>query len=151
MKNPTLFLYKNYNKLLRILLSLLGFGAVCSLGSCMYGSPAVEYGTPYATFKVNGNVKAEATSEVLPNIRVVMGNDTTFTDGSGNYRVSNEEFAGSQAFLLEFKDVNGETGGEYHALDTIVEFIDPEFTGGLDTWDRGTTEKELNVKLKNKE
>ncbi len=151
MKNPSLFLYKNYNKLLRVLLTLLGFGTVCSLGCCMYGSPEVEYGTPHATFRVNGNVKSEASSEVLPNIRVVMGNDTAYTDGAGNYQVSNEEFPHNQAFMLEFEDVNGETGGEYQALDTIVEFIDPEFTGGNDVWDHGTTEKEFNIKLKDKE
>ena len=126
------------------LLSILGFGAACSLSSC-------EYGTPFATFKVKGNVKSEVTSNAIPNIRVVMGYDTTFTDESGNYQISNTDFPDNQTFLVEFKDIDRETNGEYQTLDTIVEFIDPEFSGGTGNWDSGETEKEINVKLKDKE
>jgi putative lipoprotein (rSAM/lipoprotein system) len=142
---------EKYNKLLSFLLSVLGFGAACSLGACEYGLPVVEYGTPHATFKVKGTVRSEQTSNNLPNIRVVMGEDTAFTDVSGNYQVKNIDFPNDQAFLVEFKDIDGETNGEYQPLDTIVEFIDPEFSGGSDGWDQGETEKELNVKLKDTE
>ncbi len=144
-------IFKRFNGLISFLISILGFGAACSLSSCEYGTPAVEYGTPYATFKVNGNVKSEITSNSVPNIRVVMGYDTTFTDESGNYQLSNTEFPEDQTFLMEFKDIDGETNGEYQPLDTIVEFIDPEFSGGTGGWDSGETEKEVNVKLKDKE
>ena len=140
--------YKRFNALIGILLSLLGFGAVCSLNSC---EPIPEYGTPHATFKVIGSVKSEATSNVLPGIRVVMGYDTSFTDASGNYQVENRDFPDDQTFLVEFKDVDGETNGEYQPLDTIVEFIDPEFSGGSGGWDSGETEKEINVELKDEE
>ena len=117
----------------------------------MYGDPVVVHGTPVATFKVNGDVKSESTSNVIPNIRVVMGYDTTYTDESGNYQISNEEFPENQTFLLEFKDIDGESNGEFQPLDTIVEFIDPEFSGGTGSWDNGETEKEVNVNLKDKE
>ena len=143
--------YKRFNALIGILLSLLGFGAACSLGSCEYGTFMAEYGTPHATFKVIGSVKSEATSNVLPSIRVVMGSDTSFSDASGNYQVENRDFPNDQTFLVEFKDVDGEANGEYQPLDTIVEFIDPEFTGGSGGWDNGETEKEINVELKDKE
>jgi putative lipoprotein (rSAM/lipoprotein system) len=148
MKKIKAFLLKKNNSLISFLLTILGFGAVCSFNGCMYGDPVVEYGTPFATFKINGNVKSEVTSNAIPNIRVVMGYDTTYTDGSGNYQISNTEFPDDQTFLLEFKDVDGETNAEYQPLDTIVEFIDPEFSGGTGSWDRGETEKEVNVKLK---
>ena len=144
-------LLKKYNTLISILLSILGFGAACSLSSCEYGIIAVEYGTPNATFKVKGSVKSEETSNNLPYIRVVMGEDTAFTDESGNYHVENIDFPDDQTFLVEFKDIDGETNGEYEPLDTIVEFIDPEFSGGSGGWDNGETEKEINVKLKDKE
>ncbi|SHG05368.1 putative lipoprotein, rSAM/lipoprotein system [Mariniphaga anaerophila] len=144
-------IFKRFNGLISFFLSVLGFGAACSLSSCEYGTPAVEYGTPYATFKVNGNVKSEVTFNSIPNIRVVMGFDTTFTDESGNYQISNTDFPDDQTFLIEFKDIDGETNGDYQPLDTIVEFIDPEFLGGTGNWDSGETEKEVNVKLKDKE
>lgn len=144
-------LLKKYNTLISFLLSILGFGAACSLSSCEYGAPHVEYGTPHATFKVNGSVRSEATSDNLPYIRVVMGGDTTFTDESGNYRVESISFPHDQAFLVEFKDLDGEFNGDYQPLDTIVEFIDPEFSGGADGWDSGETEKKVDVKLKDKE
>ena len=122
MKKIKTSIFKRYNALIRFLLSILGFGAACSLSSC-------EYGTPYATFKVNGSVKSEVTSNDIPNIRVIMGYDTTFTDKSGNYQISNTDFPEDQTFLVEFKDIDGKTNGEYQSLDTIVEFIDPEGNG----------------------
>ncbi|MCP4552800.1 MAG: hypothetical protein GY834_12335 [Bacteroidetes bacterium] len=142
------------NGLISIMLSILGFGAACGLSSCedVTRTSAAEYGTPYATFKAKGNVTSEMTSNTIPNIRIVMGYDTTFTDESGNYQISNTDFPDDQTYLLEFKDVDGEINGEYHPLDTVVEFIDPEFSGGgTSLWDNGETEKEVNVKLKDKE
>ena len=141
---------RGINKLISLLLTILGFGAVCSIGSCAYGTP-LEYGTPHATYKVQGSVKSEVTSSNLSYIRVVMGEDTTFTDESGNYQVENIDFPDDQVFLLEFKDIDGDFNGDYQPLDTIVEFIDPEFSGGSGGWYSGETEKEVNVKLKDKE
>jgi putative lipoprotein (rSAM/lipoprotein system) len=144
-------LLRRFNSLISFLLTILGFGAVCSIGSCAYGTPLVEYGTPHATYKVKGSVQSEMTSSNLPNIRVVMGEDTAFTDESGNYQVENIDFPDDQVFLVEFRDIDGEANGEYQPQDTIVEFIDPEFSGGSGGWDSGETEKEINVKLKDKE
>lgn len=151
MKRIKTSLLKRYNVFLGLLLSLLGFGAACSLNSCEYGTPAVEYGTPYATFKVKGTVKSEVTSSAIPDIRVVMGNDTTFTDESGNYNVSYTEFPKDQSFVVEFDDIDGDVKGAHQPLDTIVEFKDPTFSGGTGGWDRGETEKEVSVKLSAKE
>ena len=151
MKNIKPFLLKKSNSLISFLLTILGFGAVCIFNGCMYGDPVVEYGTPVATFKVNGNVKSEATSNNVPNIRVVMEYDTAFTDESGNYQISNAAFPEDQTFLVQFKDIDGAINGEYQPLDTIVEFKDPEFSGDKGVWDKGETEKEVNVKLKDKE
>lgn len=150
MNQVKTFLFRKSNKLIRLLLSVLGFGAVCSFNSCDDNS-AVEYGTPFATFKVMGTVKSEQTSNSISNIRVVMGSDTTFTNESGNYEVTNTDFPKDQTFLIEFKDIDGETNGAYQPLDTIVEFIDPEFSGGSGGWDNGETEKEMNVNLKETE
>lgn len=144
-------LFKNYNRLISFLLSILGFGAACSLSGCEYGPLAVEYGTPLATFKVTGNVRSELTSQTIPNIRVIMGYDTTYSDKSGNYQISNIDFPDKQTFLVKFRDIDGESNGAYQQLDTVVEFINPVFSGSIDNWDSGETKKEVNVKLKAKE
>lgn len=136
--------------MIRFLISLLGVGAASSLTGCMYGSPAVEYGTPFATFKVNGIVQSEQTSEGIPGIRVIMEADTTYTDVSGHYLVQQQRFPEERVFTVEFDDVDGEMNGSFISADTIAEFIDPEFTGGTDGWNSGETEKEINVKLKDK-
>lgn len=147
MKKIKVSLFMRFNSLISLLITILGFGTACSFSGCMYGDPVVEYGTPFATFKVKGNVKSEINSNTISNIRVVMVYDTTYTDESGNYHISKTDFPHNQTYLLEFRDIDGEMNGEYQGLDTIVEFINPEFTGGNGNWDNGETEKELNVKL----
>lgn len=138
--------------MISIILSVLGFGAACSLDSWENGIDGpVAYGTPTATFIVKGNVKSGETSSDIPSIRVVMGYDTTHTDIAGNYQVVNREFPKDQTFLLEFNDIDDSSNGEFQALDTIVEFTSPEFSGGSGAWDSGKTEKELNVNLKPEE
>jgi len=132
-------------------LSILGFGAACGFSACEYGAGYVEYGTPHAMFKVKGSVKSEATSDNISGIRVIMRVDTTFTDAQGNYEVGASDYPGDQAFLVEFKDTDGGSNGEYQPLDTIVEFTDPAFTGGEGAWYGGMTEKEIDVELKDKE
>lgn len=72
------------NKLLAYFITLIGIGGACAMGGCMYGSPAMEYGTPTATFKVHGQVSSE-NQEKISNIRVVTRHDTTLTDDQGSY------------------------------------------------------------------
>ena len=77
-----------------------------------------------------------------------MNHDTTYTNESGKYQLENSDFPEDQSFLVEFKDVDGTNNGEYMPLDTIIKFINPQFTGGSGSWDAGKTEKVLNVNLK---
>lgn len=151
MKKIKIGFLKKYNAIISILLSLLGFSTACEHGLDEYGAPAVEYGVPYATFIVKGNITSETTGNAIPNIRVVMNYDTAYTDADGNYQVENTEIPIDQTFPIVFDDIDGESNGTYQSLDTIVEFEDPEFTGGDDSWDSGETEIELNAKLKSEE
>ncbi len=137
---------KAYNKLISYLLALLGVSIACSNGCAMYGTPA-EYGTPNATFKVLGKVTTEQ-SIAIPNIKVVLDYDTAFTDNQGNYLVETINFPTNQTFSIQFKDIDSTLNGEFQQLDTVVEFTDPQFTGGTGNWNKGETEKEFNVKLK---
>jgi len=139
---------KQYNTLIKFFLSLLGLGAACGIASCEYGPPPVEYGVPHASFIVNGTVESMEDGQKIPDIKVIMGYDTGYTDTDGKFRVMQDEFPEDQTFLLEFRDIDGTSHGEFQELDTVVDFTDPQFTGGTGSWDQGSTEKELNVKLK---
>ncbi len=144
---------KKHNKLLSFFLSLLGFGSVLTFNSCEdeVSPSSCEYGTPYATFNVKGTVKSETTSNTIPNIRVVMGYDTTFTAEDGSFQVSTSEFPDDQTFTVSFKDIDGVNNGSLQPMDTTIEFTDPEFTDGDDSWYSGETEKEIDIELKNEE
>lgn len=151
MKRIKLSLLKKYNGVISVLLTLLGFTTACEQGVDEYGTPAVEYGVPVATFIVKGTVKSETIDNPISNIRVVLNYDTVYTDNEGNYEVKNSDFPEDQSYTLEFKDIDGATNGNYQSLDTIVDFIDPQFTGDEDNWNVGEVEKEVNIKLKSKE
>ncbi len=145
MRKLKKLLISRYNRIIAILLSLLGFTTACE---DKY-SPA-EYGTPFATFIVNGNVKDETTNDNISNIRVVLNTDTTFTDESGNFQLTYDDFPEDKTYIVEFKDTDGSENGEYDPLDSTIEFVDPEYSGGSG-WYSGETEQELNVTLKSKE
>ncbi len=144
MKRIKIGILKKYNGLISIILALLGYSTACEPGT-------EEYGVPHASFIVKGNVKSETSDKTISNIRIVMNYDTSYTNDEGNYHIQNTDFPDSQSYHIEFNDIDGETNGAYQPLDTIVEFNNPEFSGGNDNWDSGETEKEVNVKLKDKE
>jgi putative lipoprotein (rSAM/lipoprotein system) len=132
-----------YNKVLGLILAVLGFSTACKHGG-------EEYGVPTATFRISGQVTADSTQNAISNIQVSSDYDTVYTDDSGNYTIELEEYPDDQTFTVEFKDVDGVENGEYETLDTIVEFKDPEFSGGSGSWDSGVAEKEVNINLKEK-
>ena len=142
MANTHRFFLKSYSTILGILLTFLGFAQ----SSCakLYGSPSVEYGTPSATFIVNGKVESSVTNNPIQNIRVIMQGDTTMTDAAGSYQIIDaHENPSRQKFPIRFQDIDGNLQGEYSNLDTVVEFKDPQFTNG-------ETSKEFDIQLKPK-
>lgn len=149
MKKLKIRFLNGYNVILAALLALLGFANSCD--------SVVEYGTPNANFKVNGKVTSEQSGEAIPNIRIVMsqdstyGTDSAFTDNLGNYTIMKGfVFPTDLSFLMQFEDIDSSQNGTYQSLDTIVKFIDPEFTDGDGSWFAGETEKEFNISLKEK-
>ena len=139
---------KKYNFLIAFLLSVLGVGEACSFTGCaMYGSPAEEYGTPSARFKVHGTVTSEDSLKI-PNIRIVMETDTDYTGINGEFAVETVSFPLSQDFLIEFDDIDGAVNGAFQSKDTLVSFEDPQFVNGDGGWFEGETSKEVDVALK---
>jgi putative lipoprotein (rSAM/lipoprotein system) len=137
----------NYNYVIAFLLSLLGVGGACTMGGCEYGSPAEEYGTPTATFKVTGTVASESNVKI-PNIRVVMQFDTAYTDAQGKYNVEVMEFPTDQSFLVKYEDADGTANGSFQSKDSTVVFQNPHFVNGDGHWNQGETSKVVDVKLK---
>jgi len=137
MKNKIL---TAYNAIIAGLLSILGFAPSCD--------SRVEYGTPAAKFIVNGNVKSSETEQPVGNIRVSLLNDTSYTGSDGTYHVvDNWGFPAEQVYHIKFQDIDGAANGEFSDIDTVVEFKNPEFTGGDGDWYAGETSKEFDVKL----
>ncbi len=136
--------FKKHNRFISILLSLLGFSSSCIIGPMMYGMPE-------ATFVVKGNVKSESGSGNIPGIRVILRNDTSATDASGNYRFEISDFPEDQRYSLLFRDIDSIVNREYSDLDTVAEFKDPVFTGKSGDWYAGKAEITVDVKLPDKD
>lgn len=135
-----------YNKLITMLLSIMGFSTACEV----IGGARVEYGTPHATFLVKGNISSASSNKPIPQIKVIMGYDTTYTDNEGNYMAKMVDFPTDQSYIIELFDVDGTQHGEFADTNATIDFIDPEFSGGDGNWNSGQTEKELDIKMKPK-
>ncbi len=137
---------KRYNRLIAFLMSLLGVGGGFTITGCEKVSPC-EYGTPHATYKLNGKVTNE-NNEGINNIRVTMYYDTAFTDESGNYNLESINYPPGQEVILTFTDVDGNNNGSFQESDTTVSFEGAEYENGDGSWYLGETSKEVNIKLK---
>jgi putative lipoprotein (rSAM/lipoprotein system) len=144
-------LLEKQNKLIGFLLSIIGIGSALTFGGCEYGvgPNAMEYGTPSATFKVQGKVSSEGNANIK-GIRVVMQRDTALTDVDGKFQVQTNDFPADRDFNIEFDDTDGELNGAFQSMDTIISFVNPKFINPEGSWYQGETTKELNVKLKPK-
>ena len=130
--------YHWYNAILASLLSMLGFSGCDGFGKDMYGSPIMEYGTPYADYQVKGVVTDEA-GQPIPGIRVELaerveyvgekgeqqiddhGLDTLQTDARGEYKSRLlEDYANSSHYLkVIVEDVDGPANGGEFQGDTL--------------------------------
>lgn len=146
MKKIRITFIKTQNSLIATLMAIIGFAT-----SCVFKS---EYGSPSAEFIVNGTVKSADTEQPIENIRVILQtdrSDTTLTDKDGKYQLVDKwGYPYDQTYNIQFQDIDGASNNEYENLDTIVEFKDPEFSGGDGNWNHGETSKEFDVKLTSK-
>ncbi|MCF8308501.1 MAG: radical SAM-associated putative lipoprotein [Bacteroidales bacterium] len=145
MKKARTKILNSYNLVLGALLSALGFLSSCQ--EITGPEPKAEYGVPYATFKVNGKIQSSQTNEPIPNIRVIMRYDTTYSNAQGRYETEAQAFPESQEFSIRFRDVDSTQHGSYATKDTTVKFTNPDFSGSSGNWNGGETSKEFNIKL----
>jgi len=138
------------NKLISILLSLLGIGGTFNFSSCDDGTQQVEYGTPSATFKIFGKVTSED-GEQIPYIKVKAAMhhyDSSYTNEAGEYTLVLNSFPSDQDFHMEYADVDGPLNGSYQTKDTTVSFVNPQFENGDGSWYSGEASKKVDIQLR---
>lgn len=105
------------NKLIWMLLALLGFSAGCEDDS------TVEYGCPFATFSVKGKVTDEAGAPI-PGIRVTLDRyHDQLTDTDGRFAFVNLRTIISPNTSLRTEDVDGPENGSYRSAEVPVTFV----------------------------
>lgn len=143
MKN-ILFKIKNYllykeNKILLIILGFLGFTSSCI--------PVAEYGVPSADYILNGNIKSSTTNTAIDHIQVIMNYDTSYTDASGNFSVTSNDFPDDITYDVYFNDIDSTENGSYTNKQISVQFYSADLTDGDGSWYEGSTSKNIDVKL----
>ena len=158
--------YRWYNAVLTVLLSMLGYG--CSTSSEedveMYGVLVVEYGTPYAEYRVKGQVtdesgvpingiKTSAKNVVASGMSGVhgFGLDSVQTDASGQFAVSFRCFPGNPETKLIVEDIDGDANGGEFLSDTLdIDFNKAVQTTKGEGWYEGSFEITQDIKMKKK-
>ena len=147
-----------YNAVLTALLSMLGFG--CSIDEPEeYGTPIMEYGTPYADYIFKGTVTDEAGTPIqgiktsLKNVfenDYVLGLDSVETDVSGSYQL---KYVGMQDRGLKIivEDIDGEAnGGEFLSKMLDIDYKKAVKTKEGSNWYEGAYDITQDIKLKKK-
>ncbi len=136
------FLLNNENKLILVILGMLGFA-----NSCI---PVAEYGCPSADFILTGTVKSAETSNGIEGIQVVMAYDTMTTDSNGEFVFHQGGFPEDTEFTVTFSDIDSTLNGHYKDTTIQVQFYAEDLTGGDGNWYEGTASEEIEVELENK-
>ena len=149
--------YRWYNAVLKVLLSMLGFG--CSSSD----DDMLEYGTPHADFILKGQVTDEAGTpikNIKTSAKIIVKSGTSVykdefstaqTDDSGRYELKYDG-QGSYDLKIILEDVDGEAnGGEFQSDTLDVDYAKAVKVGeGDNRWYGGKYEVTTDVKLKKK-
>lgn len=140
-----------YELIIGAILSLLGFSSIVGCGR-------LEYGSPYATFKVNGDVKAADTGKPIEGVVVKFFPDESIpewydelqSDKDGKVSESFTASPREKNIMLTFEDVDGEEHGGLFASDTLrakdlnITFVEDKKS----TWHQGDYDITFEAKLK---
>ena len=133
---------KGWKWLLGIFMGLLGFSGCGKIGIFRD-----EYVSPYAVFKLLGDVK-DVKGNPIQGIRVVYdrlpedetrGKDTLYTDPQGHFEKDLPDFMRRTGTVVRFDDVDGEANGSYRSsvlTDQEMEIVQTE--KGDKKWFEGT-------------
>lgn len=141
---------KGTNWALAGLMALLGFA--CSDDA---DDVAPEYGTPYAKYKIYGNVK-NMTGEVVPDIKIeVMTSDDALelplpvlSNRVGIYSTQTYSVGRVKQLKVLVSDIDKEINGSYQNDTILVNIEDKDYYFEGDGWNSGEAAKEVNIVLK---
>jgi len=109
-----------------------------------------KYGSPSATYVLNGTVKSKTSRLPINNIRIFHYATATYTNSEGEFTLSFPSEGDSKIILYSFQDVDSTENGYFENLDTLISFENVVFTGGGKKWDEGTGTKTVEIFLKPK-
>jgi len=151
MKKLEFKMIKGYNRIIALLLALLGFAGCEDINNTRD-----EYGTPSADFVFKGTIQSKGFNQAISGVRVILTDtaehptflaDTSFTNFNGSYELEISDFPEDKVFKISVADTDGTTNGEFDAQDTIVEIKNPTFYGGDGHWYSGKTTRTVDIKL----
>ena len=156
MKRKPLSLFA---KILSFILLILGFQSCLSGEGDEEGGEVMMYGTPTATYRVRGTVKASDTNQPVNGIRAVLvelynGQEGIYSgdtikvcaDGAFDLKVRSGAMNGTN-LRLKLTDIDGADNGLYNTKTQDIQFTNPALAGG-EGWDKGTATKEIgDVKI----
>jgi len=131
-------------------------GIMGLLGFTCCDEPADEYGTPHATYKINGRVTNKS-GEAIPGIQIELEEmlyssyaAITYSDSKGEYVIEKETVGRTDKMQLMASDIDGEENGVY-GNDTIQVLIeDKDYYDKGKGWNVGKANKKVDIVLENK-
>ena len=117
---------KSFDKIIVVLLGMLGIFNSCKEQPEKYGMPPVEY-KPYANYGLNGTITNKETSYPIRGIQVIRqinsrDGDTVYTDVKGQYAFYNI-FSEHNTFQLKIEDIDYElNGGDFETKEIEVKY-----------------------------
>ena len=139
-------LIKSFDKIIVILLGVLGIFNSCEKPKPLYGVEPCEYGVPYGIYEFHGIVTDKETSNPIQNIQVVRYRDTIYTNSEGKFTC----FDGMNSeFRLKIEDIDGEeNGGDFESQEIDVRFTQADqVEKGDGKWNKGKFVKTQNIEL----
>jgi putative lipoprotein (rSAM/lipoprotein system) len=134
-----LCILKKQNSLLTFIVVILGMVPI----ACKYGSPS-------ATYILNGTVKSRVTNQPIEKIKVSHYTSAVFTDNLGYFTLSFTNNGDGKILEYKLQDIDTTVSGRFKDKDTLISFEGVTFTGGRDKWDEGTGEKNVEIYLEPK-
>ncbi|MCL2881265.1 MAG: radical SAM-associated putative lipoprotein [Treponema sp.] len=145
---------KFYTMAISALLALLGFsGAGC--GNSSGHEPLVEYGTPWASFKVKGIVESESDNTPIEGIRAMLVQDITdtspittaaYTNSKGSFSLGCINPSSLKLYVI-LTDMDGSVNGSFASKQIVVDFSDVPLTGGSGWYDGEAALDLGNIKM----
>ena len=141
--------------MLSLLVSAI-MGIFCSSGC---GMNKVAYGMPHADYKISGTVVSSVHELPIKGLLITMrdtmssyGNlDSTKSDSLGRSSLERSGYPRDSTWDLSVIDIDSTENGSFASKDTIISIPKSELKDGDAPWYWGHGEKNVDIKLDNKE